>query len=95
MEATRTERRLVGAAEAARILDVSVWTIRRWARDGSLAAVKLNERSQLRFRRADLDQLVHGDPLRPDSRPAPATPARPAAGGRGGPTPPTIEEDDQ
>lgn len=58
MSATQSESRLIRTCEAARVLGVSVWTIRRMAQSGTLRPVKLGPRAHLRFRRRDLDDLI-------------------------------------
>ncbi len=48
--------RLVDVPEAASLLSVSVWTIRKWAREGRLAFVKLG--GTVRFRPVELERFV-------------------------------------
>jgi excisionase family DNA binding protein len=64
--ATLSEPKLIGANQAARLLGVSVWTVRRMARSGTLQPVRLGPRANLRFRRSDVDALI--DDFRGDSR---------------------------
>ncbi len=47
--------------EAARILGVSVETLRRWDADGKITAVR-TPNGQRRFHRADVDQLLTNAP---------------------------------
>jgi excisionase family DNA binding protein len=51
------------AKEAAVMLGVSIWTIRRAVADGALPAVRIRQRGNLRFRAADLDRFVSADCL--------------------------------
>ena len=44
------EQRLVGVRDAAKILGVSHWTIRKAAAEGTLRAVRFRERGHLHFR---------------------------------------------
>lgn len=48
---------LLTPAQAARALNVSVETIRRWANDGKLRTVRTLG-GQRRFSRADVDELI-------------------------------------
>ena len=43
---------------AAEYLQVSLDTMRRWAREGSIQAAKLGNRGGFRFRREDLDRFL-------------------------------------
>jgi excisionase family DNA binding protein len=54
------ESKLIPARQAAAMLGVSVDTVRRAVQDGRLPAVRLRERGWLRFRRADLEELISG-----------------------------------
>jgi excisionase family DNA binding protein len=45
---------------AAEYLQVSVDTMRRWARTGVIPAAKLGNRGGFRFRREDLDRFLEG-----------------------------------
>lgn len=65
MSALANGRRLLSAREAAELLGVSVATVRRAVRDGSLDAVRVRENGWLRFRVADVEQLVGGLPALP------------------------------
>jgi len=58
MAATPT---LIDSREAAALLACSVRTVRRAAADGSLPAIRLRERSPLRFRRDDLEAFLAAD----------------------------------
>ena len=61
--ATPTEHaRLVNAREAAAMLGVSVYTVRRAVREGELRALRFRRRGHLRFRVADLEEIVSGRP---------------------------------
>ena len=44
--------------EAAGYLQVTVETMRRWARTGAIPAAKLGNRGGFRFRRDDLDRFL-------------------------------------
>ena len=46
--------------EAARYLGVHEETMRRWAREGVIPAVKLGNRGGFRFKREDLDRFLEG-----------------------------------
>ena len=48
---------LMTAAEVAAYLKVHVETVRRWAREGTLPAVRPT-RSAIRFRRVDVERLL-------------------------------------
>jgi excisionase family DNA binding protein len=48
--------KLIGTSEAARILDVTDETIRRWVEAGRIRYIRLPS-GQLRFERADVDAI--------------------------------------
>jgi excisionase family DNA binding protein len=52
---------LVGIAEAAQILSVSMSTLRRWDREGILTAYR-TPTGQRRYRRSDLDAAINQNP---------------------------------
>ena len=56
------EPRLVNARTAARVLGVSVYTVRRLARAGALPARRFRPGGDLRFRVGDLDEFDCGCP---------------------------------
>lgn len=51
------DQALVPIGEAARLLGVSISSLRRWEREGKLVALR-TPAGHRRFRRADLDALV-------------------------------------
>lgn len=52
------ERDWLTTPEAAAHLRVHPETVRRWAREGAIPAVKLGNRGGLRFRAEDLDRFM-------------------------------------
>lgn len=54
---------LMTAVEVAELLRVDPATIRRWASEGQLPAIRLPGKRALRFRRSDVDALLV-DPTR-------------------------------
>lgn len=59
------EPSLMSIEEAARYLNVSKTSLRRWTNDGTLPCVRVGSRRERRFRRRDLDQFLSGpDPHR-------------------------------
>lgn len=59
MSATATEPKLLNARQAATVLGLSIFTVRRAAADGSLPAVRLRENGRLLFRVSDLEALTN------------------------------------
>lgn len=57
MEAEQMDTDLLTAAEAARLLKVSIVTVKRWLKDGRLPAYRLGPR-YVRIRRADLSKVL-------------------------------------
>jgi excisionase family DNA binding protein len=51
---------LLTLREVADVVKVSETTVRRWVRDGSLAAYKVGKRGQLRVREQDLETFLEG-----------------------------------
>ena len=82
--APATAPTLLTAREAAAVLGVSVFTIRRMAAAGSLAPVRLGPRSHLRFRREDVEALTAVGPRSAGAvEPAAIDPDAPRLGARG------------
>jgi excisionase family DNA binding protein len=50
--------RLLGIREAAEILGVNPETLRRWDRDGKLAAVKVSKRGDRRYRKENIELFI-------------------------------------
>ena len=71
------ENDLLDIGEAARFLNVSETSLRRWTNSGALQCLRVGRRRERRFRRADLLAFVEQQPSRvaPDlqATPAPAT----------------------
>jgi predicted ATPase len=68
--------RLVGVGEAARLLGVSIPTLRRWDRAGKLRARRMPVSGYRAYDRSDIARLVDAaSPDPPPPRPAPAVPA--------------------
>ena len=61
---TNAVRLWLTSEEAAEYLQVHVNTVRRWAREGAIASVKLGNRGGFRFKREDLDRFL--ERRRPD-----------------------------
>jgi excisionase family DNA binding protein len=53
---------LLDIEQAARFLNVSETSLRRWTNDGRLACLRIGRRRERRFRRADLLAFVEGEP---------------------------------
>lgn len=49
---------LIPIGETAKVLGVSIPTLRRWDREGHLRSVRLAPGSPRRYRRSDIDALV-------------------------------------
>lgn len=56
------DQELLGLAEAARLLNVSVTSLRRWTNDGRLACVRVGPKRERRFRRRDLERFLEEQP---------------------------------
>src|SRR6202162_1609456 len=65
---------LLDIGEAARFLNVSETSLRRWTNAGVLQCLRIGQRRERRFRRADLLAFMEHQPLR-----SPVTDSRPAA----------------
>jgi excisionase family DNA binding protein len=52
------KREWLTSAEAAEYIQIHLGTIRRWARDGMIPAVKLGNRGGFRFKLEDLDRFM-------------------------------------
>lgn len=57
---------LLTTAQVARLAGVSRQTVRNWATQGALAAVRLPGRGMLRFDPADVDRLLKTMPAHPE-----------------------------
>jgi excisionase family DNA binding protein len=71
---------LLDIAEAARFLNVSETSLRRWTNAGTLQCLRVGKRRERRFRRADLLAFTEQQPTRltrTDAQPTPISPARP------------------
>jgi transcriptional repressor of dcmA and dcmR len=71
---------LLDIGEAARFLNVSETSLRRWTNAGSLQCLRIGKRRERRFRRADLLAFMEQQPSRlplTDSRPVADSSARP------------------
>src|SRR5918995_5087903 len=53
---------LLDIEQAARFLNVSETSLRRWTNDGRLACLRVGRRRERRFRMADLLAFVEGEP---------------------------------
>jgi len=74
------ETDLLDIAEAARFLNVSETSLRRWTNSGALQCLRVGRRRERRFRRADLLAFTEQQPSRwayADRQPAPVSTARP------------------
>jgi hypothetical protein len=70
---------LIDTAEAARILDCSIHTVRRAAREGTIPAFRLHKNAPLRFRRSELLKLAGATAAAPASTSRPVDTRRSAA----------------
>jgi excisionase family DNA binding protein len=73
------ETDLLDIAEAARFLNVSETSLRRWTNSGALQCLRIGRRRERRFRRADLLAFTEQQPSRwphADTQPAPVSTAR-------------------
>ena len=52
------DQALIPIGEAARILGMSISTLRRWDREGHLKPVRLAPGGTRRYRRSDIDALI-------------------------------------
>jgi excisionase family DNA binding protein len=52
------QREWLTTDEAAEYLQIHVETVRRWAREGKVASVKLGNRGGFRFKREDLERFL-------------------------------------
>src|ERR1700682_4326984 len=71
---------LLDIAEAARFLNVSETSLRRWTNAGALQCLRVGRRRKRRFRRADLLAFTEQQPSRlprADTGPTPVSMARP------------------
>jgi len=59
-DAQGTKSDLIPIGEAAELLNVSVYTLRRWDAKGRLAPIRLPS-GQRRYRRADVEAVARGD----------------------------------
>jgi len=74
------ETDLLDIAEAARFLNVSETSLRRWTNSGALQCLRVGRRRERRFRRADLLAFTEQQPSRlphADTQPAPLSTVRP------------------
>jgi excisionase family DNA binding protein len=74
------ETDLLDIAEAARFLNVSETSLRRWTNSGALLCLRIGRRRERRFRRADLLAFTERQPARlsgADAEPATASTPRP------------------
>lgn len=58
---------LLTLREVADVVKVSETTVRRWVRDGALAAYKVGKRGQLRVREEDLETFLEGQRVGSDA----------------------------
>ena len=65
-------KRLLTIDEAARFLNVSKTSLRRWTKLGTLACVRVGVRRERRFKREDLERLLDSDGATGDQLVAPA-----------------------
>lgn len=72
---------LLTAKQAAAYLGIHEDTLRKWAKDGSLACGRVGQRGDFRFRRPDLDARIGLTPLTPN------TPERDGVGSRANASP--------
>jgi excisionase family DNA binding protein len=92
---------LLTLREAAELLGVSPWTVRRWVASGKLPHIRLPGGRLLRFDRADLDRLVEAYRVVPEARrrtghhsaPRSSPPREPEPTRAGTPT--TLSEDQE
>jgi excisionase family DNA binding protein len=69
---------LIDIGEAARFLNVSETSLRRWTNAGALPCLRVGQRRERRFRRADLLAFMEDQPARPTGE-DPSSPAASAA----------------
>lgn len=61
--AAMTDEGLMTLDEAAAYLGVAKISLRRWTRDGQLRCVRVGQRGDRRFRRADLDAYLRANSM--------------------------------